>query len=202
MLLYSFYSLSLLIHFSVLKEVACVQIAFVTDSCGLLIENTTFMKQVLISSLLFLSVVIASAQSDFVPVGGTATGASGSVTYTVGQIAVQGAGNGDKSVLEGVQQPYEIQTVGVDDYPGITLDAVVYPNPTRNYVQLRISNFDIPEQGLAAQLYDANGKLLEIYTVSDLLTQFDLSNYPTATYQLRVMDGKRVMKTFRVVKMK
>lgn len=160
------------------------------------------MKQVLISSLLFLSVVIVSAQSDFVPVGGTATGASGSVTYTVGQIAVQGASNGDKSVLEGVQQPYEIQTVGVDDYPGITLDAVVYPNPTRNYVQLRISNFDIPEQGLAAQLYDANGKLLEIYTVSDLLTQFDLSNYPTATYQLRVMDGKRVMKTFRVVKMR
>lgn len=160
------------------------------------------MKQIFIFSLLFLSVVIASAQSDFVPVGGIATGASGSVTYTVGQIAVQGAGNGDKSVLEGVQQPYEIQTVGVDDYPGITLDAVVYPNPTRNYVQLRISNFDIPEQGLAAQLYDANGKLLEIYTVSDLLTQFDLSNYPTATYQLRVMDGKRVMKTFRVVKMK
>lgn len=160
------------------------------------------MKQIFIFSLLFLSVAIVSAQSDFVPVGGTATGASGSVTYTVGQIAVQGAGNGDKSVLEGVQQPYEIQTVGVDDYPGITLDAVVYPNPTRNYVQLRISNFDIPEQGLAAQLYDANGKLLEIYTVSDLLTQFDLSNYPTATYQLRVMDGKRVMKTFRVVKMR
>lgn len=49
------------------------------------------MKQIFIFSLLFLSVVIASAQSDFVPVGGTATGASGSVTYTVGQIAVQGA---------------------------------------------------------------------------------------------------------------
>lgn len=142
------------------------------------------------------------AQSDFVPVGGTATGSAGTVTYTVGQVAVQSAGNGDKSVLEGVQQPYEIQTVGVDEYPGITLQAIVYPNPTQHSVQLRISNYEIPDNGLKAQLYDANGKLLEIYTIYDLLTQFDLSRFPTATYQLRVMDGKRMMKTFRVVKMK
>lgn len=140
------------------------------------------------------------AQSDFVPVGGTAIGASGSVTYTVGQIAVQSANNGDKSVLEGVQQPYEIQTVGVDEYPGIALDAVVYPNPTQHFVQLKISNYVIPDNGLKAQLYDANGKLLEIYTVSDLLTQFDLSKYPTATYQLRVMENKHLLKTFKIVK--
>lgn len=155
---------------------------------------------------LFFSLVILSmtfavmAQSDFVPVGGTATGNNGSVTYTVGQIAVQSADNGDKSVLEGVQQPYEIQTVGVNDYPGITLDAVVYPNPTQHSVQLRISNYDIPDNGLKAQLYDANGRLLEIYTVSDLLTQFDLSKYATATYQLRVMVGNRLLKTFKIVK--
>ncbi len=142
------------------------------------------------------------AQSDFVPVGGTATGTSGSVTYTVGQIAVQNAGDGDKSVLEGVQQPYEIQTVGVDDYPGITLDAVVYPNPTRNVLNLRISNYDIPADGLMAQFYDANGRLLQTATVSELLTSFDLGTYPVATYQLRVLDGKQLLKTFKVVKMK
>lgn len=140
------------------------------------------------------------AQSDFVPAGGTATGNAGSATYTVGQIAIQNASNGDKSVLEGVQQPYEIQTVGVDEYPGIALDAVVYPNPTQHFVQLKISNYVIPDNGLKAQLYDANGKLLEIYTVSDLLTQFDLSKYPTATYQLRVMENKRLLKTFKIVK--
>ena len=146
--------------------------------------------------------VSAFAQSDFVPAGGVATGEAGTVTYTVGQIAVQNADNGDKNVLEGVQQPYEIQTVGVDDYPGITLDAVVYPNPTQHSVQLKISNYEIPDNGLKAQLYDANGKLLEIYTISDLLTQFDLSRFPTATYQLRVMEGNRLLKTFRVVKMR
>lgn len=151
--------------------------------------------------MIFLSASIF-AQADIVPAGGNATGNAGSVTYTIGQIAVQGADNGDKSVLEGVQQPYEIQTVGVDDYPGITLDAVVYPNPTQHSVQLKISSYIIPDNGLKAQLYDANGKLIEIYTVSDLLTQFDLSKYPTAMYQLRVMDGNNLLKTFKIVKIR
>lgn len=146
--------------------------------------------------------VSAFAQSDFVPAGGVATGEAGTVTYTVGQIAVQNADNGDKNVLEGVQQPYEIQTVGVDDYPGITLAAVVYPNPTQNLLNLRVSNYEIPMSGLTAQLYDANGRLLQMTTVSEQETSFDLRSYPTATYQLRVLDDKRVLKTFRVVKMK
>lgn len=168
----------------------------------ILIYNAIFMKQIFIFSLLFFAVAVAPAQSDFVPVGGTATGDAGSVTYTVGQIAVQVTNNGDKSVLEGVQQPYEIQTVGVDDYPGITLNAVVYPNPTQNLLNLRISNFEIPTSGLTAQLYDAHGRLLQVTTVSELETSFDLRIYPMATYQLRVLDGKRMLKTFKIVKVR
>lgn len=158
------------------------------------------MRKYLSLVALLLGVFYMSAQNAIVPVGGTATGANGSATYTVGQIAVQKADNGSQYIIEGVQQPYEIQTVGIDDYPGITLDAVIYPNPTRNLVHLRISNYVIPDNGLNAQLYDASGRLLEIFTVSDLLTQFDLSKYPTATYQLRVLDGKRLLKTFKIVK--
>lgn len=142
------------------------------------------------------------AQSDIVPAGGTATGAGGSATYTVGQIAVQRMENGDKYIIEGVQQPYEIQTVGIDDHPGISLEAIVYPNPTQHYVQLRISNYMIPDYGLKAQLYDANGRLLQIFTISDFETKMDLEQYPTASYQLRVYDDKQLLKTFKIVKTK
>lgn len=158
------------------------------------------MKKLLLTAALLPMAFAVMAQADFVPAGGTATGSAGSVTYTVGQIAVQSASNGDKHVLEGVQQPYEIQTVGIDNYTGITLEAVVYPNPTQSLLNLRISNYEIPAAGLTAQLYDANGRLLQRVTVSDLETQFDLGAYATASYQLRVLDGKRVLKTFKVVK--
>ncbi|MBO4503547.1 MAG: T9SS type A sorting domain-containing protein [Bacteroidales bacterium] len=151
---------------------------------------------------LFFSVLATAmfAQSAIVPVGGTASGSGGSATYTVGQIAVQRASNGSYFIIEGVQQPYEIQVVGINEYPGIALQAIVYPNPTQHFVQLRITNYEIPAEGLTAQLFDANGKFLHEYRITDMETKMDLEIYPTATYQLRVMNGSTLLKTFKVIK--
>ena len=160
------------------------------------------MKKISLFILFSFFAAALFAQSAVVPAGGTATGAGGTVTYTVGQTADQQVNGGAKYIIEGVQQPYEIQTVGVNDYPGITLEAVPFPNPTISWVQLRITDFEMPDGGLTAQLYDQNGKLLEIFTVLDLETRMDLSRYPTAAYQLRVMSGSTLLKTFKVVKSK
>lgn len=158
------------------------------------------MKKLLLIISISLLTAGLFAQSAVVPTGGTASGNGGTATYTVGQIAVQRVEGNGKYIIEGVQQPYEIQTVGINDYPGITLEAVVFPNPTQHSVQLRISNYIIPDYGLKAQLYDANGKLLRSFNISDLDTKIDLEQYPTATYQLRVMDNARLLKTFKIVK--
>ena len=157
-----------------------------------------------LSFLLFFSMIafVAFSQSGIVTTGGTASGGGGSATYTVGQIADQRMEAGGKYIIEGVQQPYEIQTVGINNYPGIQLEAVLYPNPTAHFVQLKISNFEIPPHGLKAQLFDKSGKLLQVFDVQELLTQMDLSEYPSATYQLRIMDDKQLLKTFQIVKNK
>ena len=142
------------------------------------------------------------AQSAIVPVGCDAQSNSGSVSYTVGQIAVQTSSNsnGSVSVAEGVQQPYEIQAVGVDDYPQITLNAVVYPNPTENLAQLRLNGFEIPADGLRAILFDGGGKQLQTLTVTGDLTAFQIGHYATGTYYLELRDGHRVLKTFKIVR--
>lgn len=145
---------------------------------------------------------ILFAQSAIVPVGGDAQGNGGSVSYTVGQIAVQTAANSDGSVsvAEGVQQPYEIMTVGVDDYPQIALDAKVYPNPTENLAQLRLNGFEIPADGLRAILYDGSGKQLQSVIVTEDLTAFQIGQYATGTYYLELRDGQRILKTFKVAR--
>ena len=159
-------------------------------------------KHILLFSLLLFMVTGVFSQSDIVPEGGDAQSNAGSVSYTVGQIAVQTANNnnGSISVVEGVQQPYEIMTVGVDDYPQITLDAIVYPNPTENLAQLQLNGFEIPVGGLRAILYDASGKLLQTFNVVEDLTAFQIGQYATGTYYLELRDGKRVLKTFKVVR--
>ncbi|MCR5550516.1 MAG: T9SS type A sorting domain-containing protein [Bacteroidales bacterium] len=158
------------------------------------------MKKIYILLIFSAISVTLFGQSDIVTAGGTATGAGGSATYTVGQIAVQRATDGSKYIIEGVQQPYEIQGVGVNNYPGINLQAVVYPNPTQHFVQLRVTNYEIPGYGLTAQLFDANGKFLEEYIVTGPETKMDLEKYPTASYQLRILNKDMLLKTFKIVK--
>ena len=160
------------------------------------------MKKFIIFAILFCIAGIVAAQSAVVSVGGDAQSNGGSVSYTVGQVAVQTVANsnGSVSVAEGVQQPYEIMTVGVDDYPQIVLDAVVYPNPTDNLAQLRLNGFEIPAAGLRAILYDGSGKRLQTIPVTGDLTPFQIGQYATGTYYLEVRDEKRILKTFKVVR--
>ena len=99
-----------------------------------------------------------------------------------------------------MQQPYEIQAVGVEHYPQITLNAVVYPNPTENLAQLRLNGFEIPSGGLRAILYDGSGKQLTSIPVTEDLTAFQIGHYATGTYYLELRDGKRVLKTFKIVR--
>ncbi len=159
-------------------------------------------KQFLLIILSACMATLGMAQSAIVSVGGDAQSATGSVSYTVGQIAVKSVANssGSISVAEGVQQPYEIQTVGVDDYPQIVLDAVVYPNPTENLAQLKLNGFEIPTSGLQAHLFDGAGRLLQLLTVTDELTAFQIGQYATGTYYLELRDGKRTLKTFKIVR--
>lgn len=159
-------------------------------------------KQFLLIILSACMATLGMAQSAIVSVGGDAQSATGSVSYTVGQIAVKSVANssGSISVAEGVQQPYEIQTVGVDDYPQIVLDAVVYPNPTENLAQLKLNGFEIPTSGLQAHLFDGAGRLLQLLTVTDELTAFQIGQYATGTYYLELRDGKRTLKTFKIIR--
>lgn len=161
------------------------------------------MKQIPILIVVLVCFVIpVFAQSAIVPIGGDSQSNNGSVNYSVGQIAVRTStnSNGDITVAEGVQQPYEITIVGVDEYPQIILNALVYPNPTDNFAQLHLNGFEIPTNGLSAKLYNDNGKVLQTLTVTNDLTTFQIGHYATGIYFLEVSDGKRVLKTFKVVR--
>jgi hypothetical protein len=160
------------------------------------------MKKLCSLIIILMSVTAVFAQYAIVPAGGDAQNANGSVSYTLGQVTTQTSANsnGSISVAEGVQQPYEIQTVGVDNYPQIALNAMVFPNPTENLAQLQLNGFEIPADGLQATLYDSKGKLLQSLSVTDDLTTFQIGQYATGTYYLELRDKKQVLKTFKVVR--
>lgn len=155
------------------------------------------MKKAFLGFVLMALLSEGFSQSNIVATGGEATGNGGSVSFSVGQIAVQSNGDGTTSISEGVQQPYEISVSGVDNYPNITLNAVVYPNPTQGNLQLTMNNVQLNGE---VRAYDANGKYLFTKKIEGETTFFDLSAYAPGTYYLNLFSGKQMLKSFKVVK--
>jgi hypothetical protein len=139
------------------------------------------------------------AQSTITASGGNASGTGGNVTYTVGQIVYTTNTGTSGKVYQGVQQPYEITVVtGIDDALDISLEMLVYPNPTTDFIKLTIKNFEI--ESLSYQLYDINGSLLKIDKVVGNETHISMQGLKPSTYFIKVIQGNRDIKTFKIIK--
>jgi hypothetical protein len=139
------------------------------------------------------------AQEAVIATGGGATGNRGSVSYTVGQVAYMSNVSTSGIVTQGVQQPYEIIVVtGIEEAMVITLECLVYPNPTIDILNLKIEG--LVQAECIASLYDINGKLLQDKKVVSNETSIPMGNLTPATYFLKVTLNKKGIKTFKIIK--
>lgn len=139
------------------------------------------------------------AQENFNTTGRNALGAGGSVSYSIGQIFYTTNSGTNGSVAQGVQQVYDISLVStIENAKGINLTVTIYPNPTIDYLILSINEFDI--SNLSYQLYDINGKIIQSEKIMGNQTSIVMSNYLPATYFLRVIQGDKEVKMFKIIK--
>ena len=151
-----------------------------------------------IMSVMFLLLGIGALQAQESPTasGGEATGAGGTASYSVGQVVYTTATRTNGSVSQGMQQPYEISTtVGINE-TSINLELSVYPNPTANYLTLKIDD----TKNLSYLLIDATGKVIKSNTISSEQTTIDLQDLAKAYYFVKVVENTQTIKTFKVIK--
>jgi hypothetical protein len=161
------------------------------------------MKKIILILLCVFMFENIVAQNAAVAGGGNATGSTGTVSYSIGQIAQSFSAASNGSVSEGLQQPFEISTLGNDDFPTITLEMSVYPNPTTTNVTLKISDFSLEK--LSYQLFDITGKQIANEQVTNSETSISLENLNAAIYLLQVIDSNeaisnKTIKTFKIIK--
>src|SRR4030095_5100547 len=128
------------------------------------------------------------AQSDVLPAGGDASGAGGSVSFSVGQVAYTNVIGEAGSISLGVQQPNLFLMVGTNEAE-ITIDAVAYPNPVNEFVNLKLGD-QLTINGmdhLSYGLYDINGKLILRKEITANATPISMENLANAIYYLRVV---------------
>ena len=138
------------------------------------------------------------AQESPTATGGEATGVGGSACYSIGQVVYTTNTGSNGSVEQGVQQPYEISaTVGINE-SSISLEMSVYPNPTTNYLTLKVEI----TKNLSYQLFDMQGKVIVSKKITDNTTTVVMESLPTSTYLLKVTDSNKTVKTFKIIKNK
>ncbi|MFI1771290.1 T9SS type A sorting domain-containing protein [Thalassobellus citreus] len=162
------------------------------------------MKTNIIFFMIFLSGFgFLKAQSAVVASGGEAIGVGGTASYSIGQICyemiVDGTGN---TVTSGVQQPYEIfEELGVDT--NISIDIALFPNPTSNYLTLRIDKtyfYANEQESLKLELSDINGRLIRREIIQENVVTLNLESLEQATYFFNIIKGNQYIKAFKVVK--
>ena len=153
-------------------------------------------KQMTCLVLLFLGLGGLQAQDAVTAAGGEASGSGGSSSYSVGQVLYTTSAGSNGIVAHGVQQAYEIfVTTGIEE-TNINLELSVYPNPTTNYLNLKVEDPD----KLIYQLYDLQGRMLANAEVISNSTRINLEDQPSSTYFLVVLKENNIIKTFKVIK--
>lgn len=130
--------------------------------------------------------------------GGDATGTGGSVSYSFGQVLYTTNIGTNGSEAQGVQQPYDISTSFGDELTDITLEFSVYPNPTSDYLILKVENMEFST--LSYQLFDIQGKLIKNSSVTSNNTIVNMKDLPKSTYVLKIIDHQKLFKTFKIIK--
>lgn len=154
-------------------------------------------KKLLVTSLL-LGLTQVNAQEAVVTSGGNASGTNGNVSYSVGQIVYTTNTGATGSLAQGVQQPFEIQTVlGAENF-NINLQLAVYPNPTTNWLQLEVKNTEFTN--LSYQLFDLNGRMILNQKITTETSTISMEQLPAAIFLLKVVNNNKEVKTFKIIK--
>jgi hypothetical protein len=157
------------------------------------------LKTIVVSfSVLFFGITNLLAQQGTSASGADASGSGGTASYTIGQTDYSTASGSGGIITQGIQQPYEIFIVTGIEEKSIDLTASVYPNPTTDFVLLKVENSI--SANFTFQLYDIQGKILLNKKVENNQTSISMADLANAVYFIKVLNNNNEVKTFKIIK--
>lgn len=158
------------------------------------------MSKLLLIKFLTIMVVplgFMKAQTAILTTGTTATGASGSVSYSIGQTAYSQKGP-NLQITEGVQLPYEILTLAVDDTSIPEKNILLYPNPVRDFLNIDFGKETFQDSKYV--IFDSQGKLIKKGNLTLQKTELDMTSFPASVYIIQIFQKEKNIKTFKIIK--
>lgn len=146
-----------------------------------------------VSTLLF-------SQQSINACGGVASGIGGNSSYSVGQVFYQTNIGSNVSVLEGVQQPYEISVLTKIEENIQEISINVYPNPFTDLLQIDVNSFVLGQGEMCYRIIDLNGGLISNDKITDVKTEVQLKDLSPSTYFLTISKNSKDIITYKIIK--
>lgn len=155
-------------------------------------------KKVLLLTF-FFNVIYVQAQEKTYSSGGNATGSSGSINYSVGQLVSSDNSDGTYTVSRGIQQAYEISNIlNLNIGQNTDSQIFIFPNPTADYLNLSLNIGN--NSKLKYQLYDSAGRLLLIKNNLKSNETISMEGLTSTVYYLNISENNQIKKTFKIIK--
>jgi len=102
-------------------------------------------------------------------------------------------------MVEGVQQPYEIQFLpGIEEKSKTTTYCSVFPNPTSKEVTLKIEPWS--PATFHYRISDLRGKFIEGHPVEYSEQLIPMESYSSGTYILTILEKNTILATYKIIK--
>jgi len=118
-----------------------------------------------------------------------------SITYTVGESATKTLKGTDNIITQGFLQTKLIVT-GIYELPILDYKITAFPNPASESIRLTTEK----AEGMWYELYDLKGNRLLHEQLKELETLIPVIGLESACYLLRIFEGKKAVKSFKIVK--
>lgn len=144
-----------------------------------------------------LLLVNVSAQEAVVPGGGYHQGNGVSISWTLGELAIETFVAGNKILTQGFQQP-DVILVSVVNPGEKSPNIIAYPNPASDYLYIGIMS-DFTEN-LSLHIYDSTGRLLVRDKIDSPLWEIPFHAYEPGLYVVRIYLDTQPVKDFKIMK--
>ena len=158
-----------------------------------MINNSLFF----LSFLLSFSMNAQTSHQVLSATGGDATGSGGTVAFSVGQIVYTTSTGTTGSVAQGVEQAYEISSVGIKE-TALNISLSIFPNPTSDFLTIKVEDYN--NEALSYNLIDEQGKSVLNEQITNQDTQVAMSTLARGIYFINVLQANKKIQTFKIIK--
>jgi len=129
--------------------------------------------------------------------GGTGQAGPVAIAWSVGELAVSSLENGNTMLTQGYLQPVLVATA-IDEKDGLPFTLTVYPNPAREWIEVRL--YDADWKDFTFQLQDVGGRLLCKVIPQGNTTRIPMTQYGAGLYLLKAMQSDKESVVLEIVK--